>query len=971
MDRFFFFFLLLILFNQKIYAQSNAAAANNLYNQVSDILEKPALPNLEKAIDLCRNGQCADTTLAKFYRRLGVIYFNDYISDKLALAYTDTAILLYERSLGRENFYTAESYFNKGVFQSILEDFKRARENVELATAILDRIEVPKKLDKDSVRFAWNETLGVIFKEGGDFFMASSLYANLLKLPGITKPERIGVLNSISLLELDRGNYQESVSTLRRILSQASITDLDRSYYGGNLGFAYLLLNNNLLAEKYLIESLAYRNDILKNRTDEIQSLTKFKELISNSHANLLQLYLQKQEYGKAEYHYTEALRLLLEVDSTSHLPRFAEIYLRKGKLEHALGNYNSSLFFLERAMQVVAPELKTTGIDEKISIIGPFKRVVELIGFRARVLASQGEEQRALQDVALLNRLITQSRRSYHSSLSKYYLIGQVMPIYELGIQLNYRLYQQTRDPQYLKEAYAYNARNKAILLLESIQSDRAMTFAKLSLSVQEEEKALRDELIEQERLLYVAYQKEAPTDSLQSMVFEREQQYNQFIQQLEKDYPAYYDLKYGADRPPAIADIQRQLESDQVLLEYFVGEDSLYTFFFGGNELQVFTAPTPPGLIDSVALFRELISNGIERDCQKTFISLGRFFHDLLLAQPLARLRAQQNRLVIVPDGLLNYLSFEAFIYKPLAQFNGPEGFLIEKYACSYAYSSKLLTEKDYYPRSATKGFAGFGTEYDDATLRYLQEIGFTGVEEVDTTLILPCGHAIKNTRYLGPLSFSDDEVRNIAAITKGDTWLNEEVTKNNFLQVAKDYNLLHLSMHGTYNLEFPMNSSLIFTHTDSSEVFLRAGEIYGLELTGEMAVLSACNTGYGKLETGEGPMTMARAFHYAGIPAVVASLWSIPDNSSSRIMKLFYEQLAKGLPKDIALQRAKLAYMSDDDLSSPATRQPIHWAPMIVVGSVESVQIGSGSRWVVWLALSVTALGIMLVFMSRKKG
>jgi len=104
--------------------------------------------------------------------------------------------------------------------------------------------------------------------------------------------------------------------------------------------------------------------------------------------------------------------------------------------------------------------------------------------------------------------------------------------------------------------------------------------------------------------------------------------------------------------------------------------------------------------------------------------------------------------------------------------------------------------------------------------------------------------------------------------------------------------------------------------------------------------MVVLSACNTAFGKLQEGEGPMTLARAFHYAGIPSVVASLWSIPDNSTATIMELFYQELNKGLDKDVALQQAKLAYLQNDDISSPATRMPVHWAPTVVIGNINPV-------------------------------
>ncbi|MEM9930691.1 MAG: CHAT domain-containing protein, partial [Bacteroidota bacterium] len=452
---------------------------------------------------------------------------------------------------------------------------------------------------------------------------------------------------------------------------------------------------------------------------------------------------------------------------------------------------------------------------------------------------------------------------------------------------------------------------------------------------------------------------------DTLQQLVFQAEQTYNRFLQQLEDDYPAYYDLKYTTNEPPQVAEVQAALANKQLLIEYFVGQDSIYTFAIGKADMELFALPKPTGFADSVTLYRELVTNGIEQDCMTEFIRLSRWFYGLLLFLPVTFADDAPERLVIIPDGLLNFLSFESLLYKDIDRLRGVEGFLIERFATSYAYSSKLLLEEQFYPRSANKGFVGFGLEYDDATLDYLKDLEF-GKVDVDTTFQNPCG-AIDTTRYLGKLTYSDDEVEDIAAITGGDSWLNEDVRKDIFMDVAGDYQQLHLAMHGSYDLEFPMNSSLLFTHTDSTDVFLRAAEIYGMELAGEMVVLSACNTAYGKLQAGEGPMTLARAFHYAGIPAVVATLWSLPDNSASKIMRLFYEELDQGHPKDIALRNAKLAYLADDNLSSPITRQPAHWAPAVVIGDISPV----ASRWKWWhYGLGLAFLGLA-GWMIRSRG
>ncbi len=887
------------------------------------------------------------------YQRKSVAFYRDYIDDNLAVLYADSATLYYERAFTNPNMLIANSYFNKGTMQREIGRIEEGKESIEIALDRLQQIQrqLPDE-DLDSIKVNWNFDLVRIYTQKGDFKTALEKARQLISENELNRFNEKRFTNQLGLINLAQGNYRSAKDRFSYLV-EVLHADEDITYRG-NLGLAFLNLQDFDKGATYLEEAnQAWKN--LLNQTDNNYN----RRYLSNSHSNLFQLYLELGDWNKADYHITEALALLRKVDNTESMIRFAELYFKKSRLEHALGDYDSSLFFLETAIDIVAPELFHTGTEEQISIIGNFKEALEIIAFRAQVLAEQGELNKALDDVMLLNRLVTQSRRTYQSSLSKYFLIQKVVPVYELGIRLNRELYAQTGDREYLEQAYALNARNKAILLLESLQSERAMTFAGLPAEIQGQERELRDAVSEQESLLYQAYQQGDDIDSLQSVVFEQEQAYYQFIQQLERDYPAYYELKYSADRPPVSNEIQDKLESDQVLLEYFTGQDSIYTFLMDGREMRVYSKAKPAGFVDSVALFRELLTNGIEKDCEQTYIRLGRYFYDLLLAEPLGSLGEHKQRLVVVPDGLLNFLSFEAFIYKDLERLQGAEGFLVEKYAFSYAYSSKLLLEEEYYPRSATKGFAGFGMEYDDYTLDYLQELEYGDWKYVDTTLVLPCGQLKDTTRYYGKLIYSDDEVRDIAALAEGDSWLNEEVMKQSFMDNANGYKLLHLAMHGTYDLEFPMNSSLIFSRRDSTDIFLRAADIYNMELDGDMAVLSACNTAYGKLQAGEGPMTLARAFHYAGIPAVVASLWSIPDNSTSRIMRLFYQELDKGLSKDVALQQAKLAYLASDDLSSPNSRQPLHWAPTIVIGDVAPVPISPRSNWW-WILLGA---GILL--------
>ena len=138
--------------------------------------------------------------------------------------------------------------------------------------------------------------------------------------------------------------------------------------------------------------------------------------------------------------------------------------------------------------------------------------------------------------------------------------------------------------------------------------------------------------------------------------------------------------------------------------------------------------------------------------------------------------------------------------------------------------------------------------------------------------------------------------------------------------------------------------------------------------MEIPTKLAVLSACNTGFGKMINGEGVMSLARAFTYAGAESVVMSHWRVDDKSSSTIMQYFYKYLAEGKSKDKALRLAKLQFLEE---AHPASQHPFHWNNYVLLGNTSPIGI---SKWYqsIWLylILTFTALGIYLLYQKRRK-
>jgi len=182
---------------------------------------------------------------------------------------------------------------------------------------------------------------------------------------------------------------------------------------------------------------------------------------------------------------------------------------------------------------------------------------------------------------------------------------------------------------------------------------------------------------------------------------------------------------------------------------------------------------------------------------------------------------------------------------------------------------------------------------------------------------------------------LPFSKTEVAEIRDIIGGDLLLGKTADATNVLNKIEKYDIIHLATHATVNERAPLSSKFLFYN--NTKLFL--SDIYSLNLKAKMAVLSSCNTGRGKLEKGEGIISFARAFKFAGCSSIIMSLWSIDDISTAAIMKNFYSELKRNRPKDVALRLAKLKYLSQ---SNSKTAAPVFWAATVPVGNLKSLNI-----------------------------
>ncbi len=314
------------------------------------------------------------------------------------------------------------------------------------------------------------------------------------------------------------------------------------------------------------------------------------------------------------------------------------------------------------------------------------------------------------------------------------------------------------------------------------------------------------------------------------------------------------------------------------------------------------------------------------------------------------------------MIPDGPLGNVSYDMLLTEAPTHWS-PGAFkaypyLIKSHCISYVYSARLLDQPWSQRPDKQKRYAGFAPDYDFYTA--LPE------KNAPANAAYAARSGIREQAYYLP--FARQSVSHVSEIWDGDAFLGNEATEASFKAAAQDYDILHLAMHGWVAPDQPMQSGLLFgTATDSLEDnLLTISELYGMSLDAHLVVLGACNTASGTVKQGEGILSLARAFAYAGSPSMIGSLWSVPDAATGEIMQAFFGNLKAGMAKDEALREAKLSYLTKHPNSQA---NPFFWAGFIPIGEMDPINNLLAWHWGSWVLGGLTLLIGLLIWAYRR--
>lgn len=372
----------------------------------------------------------------------------------------------------------------------------------------------------------------------------------------------------------------------------------------------------------------------------------------------------------------------------------------------------------------------------------------------------------------------------------------------------------------------------------------------------------------------------------------------------------------------------LRKKMAADHMtLVEFSLGETRSLVSLFTGGEVYFETIPSRRDIENAVKPFLGEIGTSpnalsLERDLHRLKQNAAAIF--AMLFGGLANKIERGQRLLVIPDGLLNYLPFEALTHDGR--------YLMEDHEIGYTRSASLLVQQQDSKATADGdkmdllafGDPVFGTDSRSSLKRKHR------TSSVDVLR----GSLISRGFQLPPLPRTRDEVKSISSFfPAGRTRLylgkdsTEDALKHEALQ---KYRRLHFATHSLVDEKSPARSAVLLTPDAVEDGLLDMNEITDLDLDCDLVVLSACQTGRGQLLNGEGIVGLSRAFLYAGARNVVVSLWSVSDISTSRLMKDFYQQLSGNARNTEALRHAKLQMLQSRTIS----RHPYYWAPFISI-------------------------------------
>ncbi len=858
--------------------------------------------------------------------------------------------------------------------------------------------------------------IGVTYKILGQLDLALKYYKlaeNNYKSPSLLLYTNIGNVYQSKLDYTNALSYYEQALTIAKANSNITKQEIAGIYYNiANIYYSTkrdeLALNiaNEFVNRAYTIDQipfytlLAYIYQIKGEINNSIKSYQKrinlTIELYGKNHMEVANAYLSysffltsNNQFQEASKNLKNANQIILQLPSPSKqllsdyykwegywhekLPVATENIStfkkqKKQNLEEALEWYKKSLNALNFSIDKTnESDLISANYVSLINCIAVLKLVADIYTEIDNLEKTEDNQEfsaslaKAIETYQTIGTLIQRARKEISNDESKMELTTLEYATFSQIIHASYSAYIITKDNKYLELAFQNAERLKSSSLFEKISNQLALENSKVPDSLLQMEFKLNNTIaIFNEKIIEENSQPIPDSIKLKEYnneVFSATRQREELNRVIESEYNDFYELKYSKSMLTA-QNIQEKLKDDHVIIEYYINEtDSLtelYTFILGKQMAEFRKQKLPSKFHFWVENMFQFMSDSeflsTTNSDAKNFCSASYNLYRYLILPIENELKGK--KITIIPDGKLSYIPFDALLTSlpdttKTIEFNKLD-YSIWRYTFNYANSANLLLNSKSNGKKGKIITGAFAPVYKNEDI-----IEYAGQQ-------IP----------LIPLPGIQKEVEKIANLVHCDLFTGDGASEENFRKYAEKFDILHLAMHAFVNDSLPALSSFAFTQTKSDDLLknglLNTADIYNLKLNANLTVLSSCNTGTGALKKGEGIMSLARGFLYAGCPSIIMSLWEVEDNSGTKIITSFYKNLKRGKAKDEALRNAKLEYLES---VNSRMAHPHYWLGFISLGDDKPMFVSYDFYFFIILIIALVGIGIDQLIRIKK--
>ena len=798
---------------------------------------------------------------------------------------------------------------NKAYYENQFGQSQKAVSSYEKAWQIYQKY---KLKDYDIIEYCL-KPLGNMYTVLGDYDSAENTIKQYFFIVNTSKnyPEankqKFAAILNLSNVYQSSGKIYQAIELLENTLKTEKLSNAQKGILLNNLGNNYLLSSggNLLMPETYEKAENAFKSAVNYLKSEKEQT-----ETLSNSYRNLSTLNRQRHQFEAANSYLEKAEKLFFSTPNQQ--PRkVAKLYYEKALLLFDEGKVDESEKQISAIFKILIPNYNAKSILPNQNQLYAETVLMDALDLHAEILLFK-QPKKALKTFELSFYIEDLLMNSLVYENSKIITQIRTRNRTEKCLSIYNRLYQEENKIQYLEEAFQLSEKTKSGIL-KSYRSTINSASAEEKVMLQQLQNLNNTIIKEQQKgnLANISNINAAIKKQNELMLSLKE------IQSKNVDYiPEETNLKA----------LFSKLEKDKaVMVYYFMGAEKLYYFTFYNSRISLNSLYINHKGISDIVHFIDYFNtaDAITNDISGYNYS-GKIVYDLLQLP----LNIVYKNLIIVPDDILNFLPFEALITRKSSTTN-------------FAKMHYLLND--------------FNIAYNTSASFYLNSKPISKSEKT----ILGVFPIYEKTAF--ELRYSKKELESIRNNFKGKYLENTEASFSNFKNNISNYSILHLSTHASSgDIETP--ASIKFYDQE-----ILYSELYNLNINPDLVVLSACETGIGKLYKAEGAMSVARGFQFAGAQNLLFSLWKVNDYTTSVFMTDFYKNVKNNVSYFEANTNAKLAFLNDKSIPN-AKKSPYYWSSFVYYGSISTET--NSTNYIVYIISLLVIIGLFLVLNQYQK-